>query len=161
MFLRGVVRIRALCRKLAVSVVSTFTPTVMTAPVAVPALDRADYGIDAPGVVRAMALLAITLLGAGLVLSATAGPVGGRFGTALLWPGGSFAITTVLMLASSRFGKLRARDRLLDRLALVGGETVLDVGCGHGLLLIGAARGPVGPSSIVASRHGSFRPRGN
>ena len=43
------------------------------------------------------------------------------------------------MLASSRFGKLRARDRLLDRLRLVGGETVLDVGCGHGLLLIGAA----------------------
>jgi len=111
----------------------------MTAPVAVPALHKADYGIDAPGVVRAMALLAITLLGAGLVLSATAGPVGGRFGTTLLWPGGSFAITTALMLASSRFGKLRARDRLLDRLALVGAETVLDVGCGHGLLLIGAA----------------------
>lgn len=112
----------------------------MTAPVALPTLHRANYGIDAPGVVRAMGLLALILLGAGLMLAATAGPVGSRFGTALLWPGTSFAITALLMLASSRFGKLRARDRLLDRLALVGGETVLDVGCGHGLLLIGAAR---------------------
>lgn len=109
----------------------------MTAPVAV--LERANYGIDAPGVVRAMALLAISLCGAGLILSATAGPMGGRFGSTLLWPGASFAVTAALMLASSRFGKLRARDRLLDRLFLVGGETVLDVGCGHGLLLIGAA----------------------
>lgn len=45
----------------------------------------------------------------------------------------------MLMIVSSRFGKLRARDRLLDALALRGNETVLDVGCGHGLMLIGAA----------------------
>ena len=113
---------------------------VVTAPVALPVLDRADYGIDAPGVVRAMALLAITLLGGGLVLSATAGPVMARLGTTLLWPGASFFVTAMLMLASSRFGKLRARDRLLARLGLLGAETVLDVGCGHGLLLVGAAR---------------------
>lgn len=45
-----------------------------------------------------------------------------------------------LMFASSRLGKFRARDRLLARLKLRGDETVLDVGCGHGLLLIGAAK---------------------
>ena len=44
------------------------------------------------------------------------------------------------MVWSSRYGKLRARDRLLDGLGLTGRETVLDVGCGRGLLLIGAAR---------------------
>ena len=58
-----------------------------------------------------------------------------RLGITLMWPGGSFAATTVLMLLSSRFGKLRARDRLLDALALRGDEVVLDVGCGHGLML--------------------------
>jgi ribosomal protein L11 methylase PrmA len=44
------------------------------------------------------------------------------------------------MFASSRFGKLHARDRLIARLKLRGDETVLDVGCGHGLLLIAAAK---------------------
>ncbi|HTT75285.1 MAG TPA: methyltransferase domain-containing protein [Candidatus Binataceae bacterium] len=44
------------------------------------------------------------------------------------------------MFASSRFGKFRARDRILARLKLRGDETVLDVGCGHGLLLIAAAK---------------------
>ena len=103
---------------------------------------RADYGLDAPGVVRTMALLAAGLIGGGLLLRAlaAAGSAGSRFGITMLWPGASFAVTALLMLASSRFGKLRARDRLLERLALRGDETVLDVGCGHGLLLLGAAR---------------------
>lgn len=105
-------------------------------------VSRANYGIDAPGVIRAMALLAMTLVGAGLVLQGVsrAGSASARFGVTLIWPGASFAITALLMLASSRFGKQRARDRLLDYLALRGDETVLDVGCGHGLLLLGAAK---------------------
>ena len=113
----------------------------MTAPMARRST-HADYGVDAPGVVRTMAALAGALLGGGLLLGAfpLVGAASADVGRTLLWPGGSFAITTVLMLASSRFGKLRARDRLLDRLALRGDETVLDVGCGHGLLLIGAAK---------------------
>ena len=49
-------------------------------------------------------------------------------------------IVASLMFASSRFGKFRARDRLLARLTLKGDEAVLDVGCGHGLLLIAAAK---------------------
>jgi cyclopropane fatty-acyl-phospholipid synthase-like methyltransferase len=49
-------------------------------------------------------------------------------------------ILATLMFASSRFGKLHARDRILARLKLRGDETVLDVGCGHGLLLIAAAK---------------------
>jgi ubiquinone/menaquinone biosynthesis C-methylase UbiE len=44
------------------------------------------------------------------------------------------------MLWSSKVGKLRARDRLIDSLALRGDESVLDVGCGRGLLLIAAAK---------------------
>jgi ubiquinone/menaquinone biosynthesis C-methylase UbiE len=36
--------------------------------------------------------------------------------------------------------KLKLRDRLIDSLQLRGDEKVLDVGCGRGLLLIGAAK---------------------
>jgi SAM-dependent methyltransferase len=49
-------------------------------------------------------------------------------------------LTAGLMILSSRFGKLRARDRLLDGMAWRGDESVLDVGCGRGLLL--PRRGP-------------------
>ena len=36
--------------------------------------------------------------------------------------------------------KFRARDALLNAVSWRGDEQVLDVGCGHGLLLIGAAK---------------------
>ncbi len=98
---------------------------------------RVDYGLDAPRVVGTFAMLGTALLLGGLALARS--PALAQLGGALLWPGASFAITATLMWASSRVGKLRARDRLLDRLSLRGDETVLDVGCGHGLLLLGAA----------------------
>src|SRR4051812_34297367 len=44
------------------------------------------------------------------------------------------------MLAYTRWGKFRHRERILDLARLTGGETVLDVGTGRGLLAIGAAR---------------------
>jgi cyclopropane fatty-acyl-phospholipid synthase-like methyltransferase len=44
------------------------------------------------------------------------------------------------MIWSSRVGKLRERERLLDSLTWRGDEQVLDLGCGRGLMLIGAAR---------------------
>jgi ubiquinone/menaquinone biosynthesis C-methylase UbiE len=48
------------------------------------------------------------------------------------------------MTYGSRIGKLRTRERLLDlSITLrpwIGSETVLDVGCGCGLMLVGAAR---------------------
>ena len=44
------------------------------------------------------------------------------------------------MLMYSKFGKIRIRDVLLDSIPWRGSESVLDVGCGRGLLLIGAAK---------------------
>jgi arsenite methyltransferase len=62
----------------------------------------------------------------------------------LVWVGlvtfAYFALLTGLHLWYSKVGKLRERARFLDAARLNGGETVLDVGCGRGLLLVEAAR---------------------
>jgi ubiquinone/menaquinone biosynthesis C-methylase UbiE len=57
-----------------------------------------------------------------------------------LLAGGSMLLTSAAMVWSSKVGKLRQRQILIDSLKLNGAETVLDVGCGRGLLLIEAAK---------------------
>ncbi|HLN33053.1 MAG TPA: class I SAM-dependent methyltransferase [Gemmataceae bacterium] len=57
-----------------------------------------------------------------------------------LWPGIGLVATGALMIYSSKIGKLRERERLLDLVPWNGDELVLDMGCGRGLLLIGAAK---------------------
>ncbi|MGH7670610.1 MAG: class I SAM-dependent methyltransferase [Gemmatimonadaceae bacterium] len=99
-----------------------------------------DYGLDAPKLVHSFVVAGCVLLVVGVALAfvstgwlATVGNIAWPFGVV-------FLIEAALMTWSSRYGKLRARDRLLDGLGLTGGEHLLDVGCGRGLLLIGAAR---------------------
>jgi arsenite methyltransferase len=98
---------------------------------------RVDYGLDAPGVVRGFAIAgaALAALTVGLVvLGVPALPELTGLSAVM------FIATVAAMVHSSRRGKLVERDRLLDRLALRGDEEVLDVGCGRGLLLLGAAK---------------------
>jgi arsenite methyltransferase len=98
---------------------------------------KVDYGLDAPALVRNFAVAGGALLLAGLVCALLGVP--GLAGP--LWLAGAmFLATSAAMLHSSRRGKLIERDRLLDGLGLRGAEDVLDVGCGRGLLLIGAAK---------------------
>jgi arsenite methyltransferase len=103
-----------------------------------------DYGLDAPGVCRGLFIggLVAAIVGFCLVRWALRGHSGQLIGIAFAVQntGIGCLIGAALMFASSRYGKFRARDRLLSRLNLRGDETVLDVGCGHGLLLIGAAK---------------------
>jgi arsenite methyltransferase len=49
-------------------------------------------------------------------------------------------LVSAIMVWSSRVAKLKMRDRILSSLPWRGDEQVLDVGCGRGLLLIGAAK---------------------
>jgi SAM-dependent methyltransferase len=98
---------------------------------------KVDYGLDAPGVVRGFAIAGIALAVLTIVLIVAGLPVAPElFGLCAVM----FLATVAAMIHSSRRGKLLERDDLLDGLGLTGDEEVLDVGCGRGLLLLGAAR---------------------
>lgn len=107
---------------------------------------KADYGLDAPGVVRNLALAGLGLWAVSVVFHLLfvrhAGPplLFRSFRNSALLMGAVFALEAGLMVFTSRVGKLRARDLLLAKQAWRGDEQVLDVGCGRGLLLLGAAR---------------------
>lgn len=112
---------------------------------------RADYGLDAPPVVRN--LLVAAVFGLGLWASAAAHlwsgairvPLGADELRVIVAPAGVSIGVACLAMAlwmiwSSRIGKVRERERLLDTLTWSGQERVLDVGCGRGLMLVGAAK---------------------
>lgn len=114
-----------------------------------------DYGQDVPGVVKGTAVLG--LLSSGIVIFHVIGLLStGIFVVLRAGTGWSFAETLILtiltvlgiialtfsglLIWASRRGKLLMRDRVIAGLNLRGDEQVLDVGCGNGLLLIGAAQ---------------------
>ena len=102
---------------------------------------KPDYGIDAPGVVRNLLLSGIAVLLLGwFVPSVQIGPVTFILGWAMTFPGISLILGGVLMIAYAKVGKFRNRDRMLKMVNWKGDETVLDVGTGRGLLMIGAAK---------------------
>jgi len=111
---------------------------------AAPPAGQPDYGLDSPRLVKSMFSRGGWTLAAGVALwfinrAEYPGPAAQLLGVlaaiALVFFGiGGF------MMRSSRVGKLRERDRLLDTLALTGTEKVLDAGCGRGLIAVGAAK---------------------
>src|SRR5579871_1972349 len=103
-----------------------------------------DYGIDAPLVARGWYGRAGWAIATGVAF---------WFMNRQDYPGPAervlAALTVVALVCagvawfkihSSKDGKLRLREQLLDQLALKGDEKVLDVGCGRGLLAVGAAK---------------------
>jgi arsenite methyltransferase len=113
--------------------------------------DAADYGLDAPPVVRN--LLVIAAAGLAVAGSVALGLWSGRLdftigganfvlplATMGLWGGLGCVAMALWMIWDSKVGKLRTRERLLDEIRWTGGERVLDVGCGRGLMLLGAAK---------------------
>jgi arsenite methyltransferase len=108
------------------------------------ATSKVNYGIDAPKTVRNLAIGGMLGILAGFFLCSTIVSlhptirmifsISGFLSAAALLSG------SCLLLWSSKSGKLREREHLIDTLGLVGNENVLDVGCGRGLLLNGVAR---------------------
>lgn len=103
---------------------------------------KPDYGVDAPGLVRIFVMTGAVFV---LLLAATVSL------QRVWWPwslivSGVLALVVVyawgmagLMMSWSKVTKVRERDRMLDLIAWRGDEQVLDVGCGRGLMMIGAA----------------------
>ncbi|MFZ6743619.1 class I SAM-dependent methyltransferase [Undibacterium sp. JH2W] len=114
-------------------------------------VERPDYGIDAPGVIRNLLIFAAVGLAcwASVKLDYWSGhlvvPVGlgnvdvDLAGTGLA-TGLGMIFTALWMLWDSKIGKIRGREEMLQRLQWKGDEQVLDIGCGRGLLLNAAAR---------------------
>ncbi len=101
---------------------------------------KANYGIDAPSVIRNLLVAALLLfiiaiffpvIRIGSVTFLTSG---------LVWSAGGCAFGGFLMLAYSLWGKYKHRDRMLNLIDWKGNEQVLDIGTGKGLLMIGAAK---------------------
>jgi len=107
-------------------------------------MPRPDYGIDAPKLVKRFAMRggALVIFAAFLYYAnRTASPgAANALASVLISIGVAFLVVAVVMVWSSRIAKLKIRDRILDSFDWRGDESVLDVGCGRGLLLIGAAK---------------------
>lgn len=113
---------------------------------------RPDYGLDAPGVVRNLFVaggvcltIAVSVrLGwwSGVISTPKVAGIELRFplGSSTPWAAAGFLAMGTWMVWDSGVGKIRGRERLLDLLPWRGDEAVLDVGCGRGLMLIGAAK---------------------
>ena len=106
--------------------------------------EQANYGIDAPGLVRNFAFAGIASLVLGIYFYYAFSVTRPALATVVLILGlvwGLWGLGSAgLMVWSSKVGKLKERDRILDAIPWRGDETVLDAGCGRGLLLIGAAK---------------------
>ena len=106
-------------------------------------MHKPDYGIDFPGLVRFFFIAGIVSLAA--VIAVTMVDVTWvtvKNGLSLLAAAVSVYLLGmgVFMVYYSRKLKLHDRDLILDLHTWSGSEKVLDVGCGRGLLLIGAAK---------------------
>jgi len=92
-----------------------------------------NYGIDSPAIVATLSTLGIVGLAASRLLASAWGWMG-------YVSGYYFLLGAAGMLFYSKVGKLALRERLLDKVPWQGDERVLDVGCGRGLLAVGAAQ---------------------
>jgi ubiquinone/menaquinone biosynthesis C-methylase UbiE len=107
-----------------------------------PKQNRPDYGIDAPPVIRNLLLFGAMGIVAAAVVQVLDVPYPFHIPVREigLIVGLNCWLNALGMLWYSKVHKVRARERFLDLLPWRGDETVLDVGCGRGLLLVAAAR---------------------
>ncbi len=104
-------------------------------------MSQSRYGVDAPGLVRGFFYASLAIAVAGLMLLHWAGSrTWAQWVAGVLLVIASYALFMfAYMLWGSLVSKVHGRNAILDLVPWTGTERVLDVGCGRGLLLIGAA----------------------
>jgi len=104
-------------------------------------LMKPDYGIDAPGVIRNLVLIGVGLLAvAWFVPVLRLGPVNISMRPTAITTSSFLFLEALLMVVYAKSGKFHHRDRMLKLVNWKGDESVLDVGTGRGLMMIGAAK---------------------
>jgi SAM-dependent methyltransferase len=104
---------------------------------------RPNYGLDAPRAVRNLfivAALGIISLITRLLGVWSRHDIIAVIARPLIGAGLSCGAMGLWMVYDSKIGKVRERENYLDKIVWRGDERVLDVGCGLGLFLIGAAK---------------------
>jgi ubiquinone/menaquinone biosynthesis C-methylase UbiE len=101
---------------------------------------RPNYGWDAPGIMLGFLASGGGMILVGVLIASFAPGFWRCLGWAVAVFGAVPLFFGVLMVIYGLVGKARIRERILDLARLRGGETVLDVGTGAGLLLVGAAK---------------------
>lgn len=98
---------------------------------------RPHYGFDLPAVALGSTMAAAALLALTALVAATTGGLWWLFplGYALV-----FALSCASICYTARRGRFTVWRRLLDGVRLTGGESIVDLGCGHGAVLMLAAR---------------------
>lgn len=101
------------------------------------AIPRGDYGYDAPYAL--IAFTGISLLAIVLAVVSWLTPQHPDLKLAIGYAG-FFGINAASFFYTTRFGKFRVWEEILDGLGLAGSEHVLDMGCGRGAVLNAVAR---------------------
>jgi arsenite methyltransferase len=104
--------------------------------------EKPNFGIDAPAVLRNLFLFGAGCVACGFLLphNLHIGKVILQLTAMFFWTGGLLLVEGFLYLLYVKKGKLKHRDYILSLHPWRGDEQVLDVGCGRGLLLAGAAK---------------------
>lgn len=97
-------------------------------------MKNGKYGLDAPTVVIGYIAGGILSLILGITLSSKF-----YYASWMINLGILFLIIGLYMTYGSKVGKYKMRAKIIQRLSIKGNETVLDVGCGRGLMLNGVA----------------------
>ncbi len=101
---------------------------------------KPDYGIDSPFLGLRIFSMIVAVAAAGIYLYGSSNAAAKIIGDIIISLVPSALLILILMYLYIRIGKFMHRDRMLNMLSWNGDEQVLDIGTGHGLLMIGAAK---------------------
>ncbi len=104
-------------------------------------MNKVNYGIDAPGIMRNLIVFgALTIVTGFAIPLLSDNTILKYLSYLIVLIGAVFFILGIAMFAYGLKGKYRTRDLMLSKIKWTGNENVLDIGTGQGLLMIGAAK---------------------